>query len=248
MCIRDRIGIVGRTGAGKSTIITAMFRFLNPESGYIKIDDVNIASINLTKLRRSITIIPQDPTLFTGTIKLNLDPYNEFTDDAIFEALKRVNLVTEEELQNNGTQTGTSENANKFLNLENEITEGGSNLSHGQRQLVCLARSLLRNPKIILLDEATASIDYASDAKIQETIRKEFSQSTILTIAHRLRSVIDYDKIIVMDAGEVKEYDHPYSLLLDKNSNFYSMCEQSGELETLIEMAKAAFVEKLNAK
>ncbi|CCC69583.1 hypothetical protein NCAS_0C05930 [Naumovozyma castellii] len=245
---KTKIGIVGRTGAGKSTIITAMFRFLNPESGYIKIDDVNIASINLTKLRRSITIIPQDPTLFTGTIKLNLDPYNEFTDDAIFEALKRVNLVTEEELQNNGTQTGTSENANKFLNLENEITEGGSNLSHGQRQLVCLARSLLRNPKIILLDEATASIDYASDAKIQETIRKEFSQSTILTIAHRLRSVIDYDKIIVMDAGEVKEYDHPYSLLLDKNSNFYSMCEQSGELETLIEMAKAAFVEKLNAK
>lgn len=113
---------------------------------------------------------------------------------------------------------------------------------------MCLARSLLRSPKIILLDEATASIDYSSDAKIQETIRKEFQGSTILTIAHRLRSVIDYDKILVMDAGEVKEYDHPYSLLLNKQSIFYSMCEHSGELEILVESAKKAFVEKLNSK
>lgn len=247
---KSKVGIVGRTGAGKSTIITALFRFIDPETGYIKIDNVDICSIDLQKLRRSITIIPQDPTLFTGTIKSNLDPYDEYTNQEIFRALKRVNLVRSEELErfHNDTSSISSENVNKFLDLESEITEGGGNISQGQRQLMCLARSLLRSPKIILLDEATASIDYASDAKIQNTIRKEFSGSTILTIAHRLRSVIDYDKILVMDAGEVKEYDHPYSLLLNKNSIFYSMCEQSGELESLIESAKEAFVEKLNAK
>ena len=190
-----------------------------------------------------------------------MDPYDEYSDEAIFAALRRVNLVTAGELeQRESLQQGTSNNSNdtpdqasvgsininRFLDLTNEITEGGNNLSQGQRQLVCLARSLLRSPKILLLDEATASIDYDSDAKVQATIRQEFSESTILTIAHRLRSVIDYDKILVMDAGEVKEYDHPYSLLLNKESLFYSMCERSGELDSLIEMAKNAFVQKLN--
>lgn len=247
---KSKVGIVGRTGAGKSTIITALFRFLDPETGHVKIDNIDICSIDLQRLRRSITIIPQDPTLFSGTIKSNLDPYDEYTDDQIFQALKRVNLISQEELNRFDTDVSSvsSENINKFLKLTNEITEGGNNISQGQRQLVCLARSLLRSPKIILLDEATASIDYASDAKIQETIRKEFKGNTILTIAHRLRSVIDYDKILVMDAGEVKEFDHPYSLLLNKKSIFYSMCEQSGELDTLIELSKAAFVEKLNSK
>lgn len=247
----SKVGIVGRTGAGKSTIITALFRFLDPETGNIKIDNVDITSIDLQRLRRSITIIPQDPTLFTGTLKSNLDPYDQYSDEQIFEALKRVNLVSQEELERSvpsETSSVSSENINKFLNLYSEISEGGGNISQGQRQLVCLARSLLRSPKVILLDEATASIDYASDAKIQETIRKEFSGNTILTIAHRLRSVIDYDKILVMDAGEVKEFDHPYSLLLNKNSALYGMCEQSGELESLIESAKEAFVEKLNSK
>ncbi|CAR30690.1 bile acid-transporting ATPase YBT1 [Lachancea thermotolerans CBS 6340] len=248
-----KVGIVGRTGAGKSTIITALFRFLDPESGYIKIDNVDITSVELKRLRQSITIIPQDPTLFTGTVKSNLDPYDEYSDKQIFEALKRVNLVTQEELDHAANPSpdnasAVSENVNKFLFLENEISEGGSNLSQGQRQLVCLARSLLRSPKVMLLDEATASIDYQSDARIQQTIRSEFSDSTILTIAHRLRSIIDYDKILVMDAGEVKEYDHPYSLLLNKNSIFYSMCEDSGELEVLIQLAKESFVKKLNSK
>ncbi|SCU89929.1 LADA_0F00628g1_1 [Lachancea dasiensis] len=248
-----KVGIVGRTGAGKSTIITALFRFLDPESGHIKIDNVDITSIELKRLRQSITIIPQDPTLFAGTVKSNLDPYDEYTDSQIFEALKRVNLVTQEELdnderQNDDQSSTTSENTNKFLSLDNAITEGGNNLSQGQRQLVCLARSLLRTPKVMLLDEATASIDYQSDAKIQQTIRDEFASSTILTIAHRLRSIIDYDKILVMDAGEVREYDHPYSLLLNKSSIFYSMCEDSGELESLVQLAKESFVKKLNSK
>lgn len=268
---KSKVGIVGRTGAGKSTIITALFRFLDPETGYIKIDNIDIKSLDLPRLRRSITIIPQDPTLFTGTVKSNLDPYGEYTDNEIYEALRRVNLITDEELElvrsnmgnpvaaqpsataaaagdNDDAASTGSTNANKFLDLNAEITEGGGNLSQGQRQLLCLARSLLRAPRILLLDEATASIDYESDAKIQETIRSEFSESTILTIAHRLRSVIDYDKILVMDAGEVKEYDHPYSLLLDKNSLFYDMCQHSGELDALIESAKAAFVRKLNSK
>ncbi|GCF00367.1 Transporter of the ATP-binding cassette [Zygosaccharomyces mellis] len=247
---KSKVGVVGRTGAGKSTIITALFRFLDPETGHIKIDNVDISLVDLQRLRRSITIIPQDPTLFTGTVKSNLDPYDEYSEHDIFAALKRVNLVSQEEIERSNADVASvgSENVNKFLDLNSEISEGGGNLSQGQRQLVCLARSLLRSPKIILLDEATASIDYQSDAKIQETIRKEFYGNTILTIAHRLRSVIDYDKILVMDQGEVKEYDHPYSLLLNKNSQFYSMCESSGELEVLIELAKEAFVEKLNSK
>lgn len=248
---KSKIGIVGRTGAGKSTIITALFRFLDPETGYIKIDNVDITTISLKRLRQSIIIIPQDPMLFAGTIKTNLDPYDEFTDEQIFQTLKRVNLITREELDSQPVIDNSSiisENVNRFVNLNSEILEGGSNLSQGQRQLICLARSLLRSPKVILLDEATASIDYLSDAKIQQTIREEFQDSTILTIAHRLRSIIDYDKILVMDAGEVKEYEHPYSLLLNKDSIFYSMCEDSGELDILIQLAKESFVKKLNSK
>lgn len=238
-----KVGIVGRTGAGKSTIITAFFRFLDPEEGFIKIDDVDITSIGLKDLRSAITIIPQDPTLFTGTIRSNLDPFEQYADDEIFRALTRVNLIGSEETAESPAQT---ENANKFLNLDNEVTEGGSNLSQGQRQLMCLARSLLKSPKVILLDEATASIDYASDQKIQHTIRDEFAGSTILTIAHRLRSIIDYDKILVMNAGRVVEYDDPYTLIADKSSLFHDMCDNSGELDVLTQAAKESYVKRRN--
>lgn len=246
----NKIGIVGRTGAGKSTIITAFFRFLDPETGSITIDGVDISKIGLRNLRQAITIIPQDPTLFTGTIRTNLDPFVEYNDNEIFEALRRVNLVlpTETVAGGSGDPGDLNENQNKFLNLSTAITEGGNNLSQGQRQLMCLARSLLKSPKVILLDEATASIDYKSDATIQKTIRDEFSHSTILTIAHRLRSIIDYDKILVMDAGKVVEYDDPYVLIANKDSLFYSMCENSGELDALTKLAKVAFTEKKNAK
>lgn len=244
----SKIGIVGRTGAGKSTIITALFRFLDPETGYIKIDGIDITTIGLNNLRKAITIIPQDPTLFTGTIKSNLDPFDQYTVEQIFEALNRVNLISEGETIKTATSAATTgsdeENSNKFLNLNNEVSEGGNNLSQGQRQLMCLARSLLRAPKIMLLDEATASIDYDSDAKIQQTIRQEFSNSTILTIAHRLRSIIDYDKILVMDAGEVVEFDHPFTLISDKKTKFYSMCADSGELDVLTQLSKEAFALK----
>ncbi|GME67311.1 unnamed protein product [[Candida] boidinii] len=242
-----KIGIVGRTGAGKSTIITAFFRFIDPETGSIKIDGYDVTKIGLTRLRRGITIIPQDPTLFSGTIRSNLDPFNEYSDEEIFKSLKRVSLLTDEEyetLKKNGFEHSnedigsTGENKNNFLELGHPMAEGGSNISQGQRQLVCLARSLLKSPKIIMLDEATASIDYKSDALIQRTIREEFANSTIMTIAHRLRSIIDYDKILVLDGGRVKEFADPYTLISDKNSQFRSMCEDSGEFDELVKLAK----------
>lgn len=241
----NKIGIVGRTGAGKSTIITAFFRFLDPETGSIHIDGVDISKIGLQNLRQALTIIPQDPTLFTGTIRSNLDPFNEYENEQIFEALTRVNLITPGEREN---PVDGGDNQNKFLDLDSSITEGGNNLSQGQRQLMCLARSLLKSPKVILLDEATASIDYKSDALIQQTIRDEFSNSTILTIAHRLRSIIDYDKILVMDAGRVVEYEDPYVLIANTESLFYSMCENSGELDVLTKLAKESYVKKKNSK
>ncbi|CAN3363621.1 ATP-dependent bile acid permease [Diutina catenulata] len=238
-----KVGIVGRTGAGKSTIITAFFRFLECETGSIEIDGVDISKIGLRDLRQAITIIPQDPTLFTGTIRSNLDPFEQYQDSEIFEALRRVNLLARGERE---STPEADENSNKFLKLDNAITEGGGNLSQGERQLVCLARSLLKNPKVMLLDEATSSIDYKSDAMIQTTIREEFGNSTILTIAHRLRTIIDYDKILVMDAGKVVEYDNPYVLITKTDSLFYGMCENSGELESLVKLAKEAYTKKLN--
>ncbi|RKP29013.1 P-loop containing nucleoside triphosphate hydrolase protein [Metschnikowia bicuspidata] len=241
-----KVGIVGRTGAGKSTIITAFFRFMDLDSGEITIDGVNISHIGLADLRQALTIIPQEPTLFTGTIRSNLDPFEQYTEEQIFEALTRVNLIARDE-RTATTAVSLTDNQNKFLDLATPITEGGSNLSQGQRQLMCLARSLLKSPKVILLDEATASIDYESDALIQKTIRDEFSGLTILTIAHRLRSIIDYDRILVMDAGRVVEYDDPYVLIANPESLFYSMCENSGELETLKKLAKAAYVDRKNA-
>lgn len=250
----EKVGVVGRTGAGKSTIITSFFRFIEPDSGSIIIDGVNIGKLGLDRLRRGLTIIPQEPTLFTGTLRTNLDMFNEYNDLDIFESLRRVGLLSNGEFNSikiklesglcvtssNDSAEG-EENVNKFLDLENEVNEGGSNLSQGERQLICLARSLLKHPKILMLDEATASIDYETDAKIQTTIREEFSDSTILTIAHRLKTIIDYDKILVLDQGIAKEYDHPYKLISDKSTQFHSMCMDTGEFNELVKLAKLAY-------
>ncbi|KAK9431675.1 hypothetical protein V1505DRAFT_367587 [Lipomyces doorenjongii] len=243
-----KVGVVGRTGAGKSTIVSAFFRFLEPVTGSIVIDDIDISKIGLRDLREALTIIPQDPTLFSGTIRSNLDPFNRYTDSAILGALRRVHLIDNEGFRHGTSETtlasSTDDNGNPvnvFYNLESPITEGGTNLSQGQRQLMCLARSLLKSPRVIILDEATASIDYNTDTLLQKTIREEFNDTTILTIAHRLRSIIDYDVILVMDAGTVTEYDNPHLLLQKKDSMFRGMCASSGELQTLAEMAEKAY-------
>lgn len=174
----------------------------------------------------------------------------------IYEALRRVHLISSTDLSEEQHEDASA-NQNVFLNLDTEVAEGGGNLSQGQRQLMCLARALLKSPRVILMDEATASVDYATDSKIQTTIREEFVNSTILTsntpcmrthltvVAHRLRSIIDFDRVLVLDAGEVKEYDHPYLLLQKENSIFKDMVEQSGEKEILIELARAAWKKTL---
>lgn len=263
----EKVGIVGRTGAGKSSLALALFRGLEAEEGKILIDNVDIGMIGLQDLRESITIVPQDPTLFTGTIRSNLDPFSLFTDEDIFTALRRVQLIgapgstTIPSTPIDASRPGTPgpflaipdspagpapsiTNKNVFLNLSSPVTESGNNLSQGQRQLLCLARAMLKNPKVLMMDEATASIDYNTDNKIQDTIRE--LQSTIITIAHRLQTIVDYDKVLVLDKGEVVEYGHPHLLLKKegKDAIFKSMCEMSGDMEGLVKTAKKAFEAK----
>lgn len=316
----EKIGVVGRTGAGKSSLALALFRALEAEEGKILIDDVDIGLIGLQDLRESIVMVPQDPTLFSGTIRSNLDPFNLFTDEEIFTALRRVQLIgaalptfsdssapknpaipdsahstnafneeDEPSYPANGHSTNstpstdttavpsepefatsrphtaksTTENRNIFLTLSSAVSEGGSNLSQGQRQLMCLARALLKSPKVLVMDEATASIDYGTDAKIQETIR-ELSGNTIITIAHRLKTIVDYDRVVVMERGQVVEIGEPWELLkpdgevseVEEGKGgqsegkarekrwFREMCEMSGELDVLEREAKKGWEAK----
>ncbi|KAK9718409.1 Transporter of the ATP-binding cassette (ABC) [Basidiobolus ranarum] len=229
----EKVGIVGRTGAGKSTLAVAFFRFLEPISGSIIVDGVDIGKLGVQDLRSNLTIIPQDPVLFTGTIRSNLDPFNRCTDDELWMALKRVHLI-----ESNGDE---SSKRNDLFDLDSPVSENGNNFSQGQRQLLALARALLKRSRLIILDEATASVDFETDTKIQTTIRNEFVESTLLCIAHRLRTIIDYDRIIVMDHGKLVEYDTPYNLIRNKESVFYSMCQKSGEFDVLYDTAKAKF-------
>ncbi|CAD6636775.1 AMH_1a_G0038970.mRNA.1.CDS.1 [Saccharomyces cerevisiae] len=244
-----KVGIVGRTGAGKSSIIAAIYRLSDWEDGTIIIDNKDIKHIPLERLRNSISCIPQDPTLFDGTVRSNLDPFDRYSDVQIYGVLSKVGLIeecAELSLISEQEQPNFSSHKprNRFIDLNTVVKSGGSNLSQGQRQLLCLARSMLGARNIMLIDEATASIDYTSDAKIQKTIRETMKNTTILTIAHRLRSVIDYDKILVMEMGRVKEYDHPYTLISDRNTIFYRLCKKSGEFENLFELAKVSFDNK----
>ncbi|KAI7349513.1 bile acid-transporting ATPase [Hortaea werneckii] len=256
----EKVGVVGRTGAGKSSMALALFRALEAEQGKILIDDVDIGLVGLQDLRENIVMVPQDPTLFTGTIRTNLDPFGLFTDEEIFTALRGVQLVgapsatgsaapSRPETPVNGTSTPTKgsssaadtsalENKNIFRNLNSQVAESGGNLSQGQRQLLCLARALLKAPKVLLMDEATASIDYATDSRIQETIRE--IKNTTVTIAHRLQTIIDYDKVLVLDKGEVIEYGDPFDLVSKDGGIFRGMCEMSGDFDVLErEAAKA---------
>ncbi|KAI5791332.1 P-loop containing nucleoside triphosphate hydrolase protein [Pyronema domesticum] len=241
----EKVGIVGRTGAGKSSLTLAMFRSLEAETGKIEIDGIDISTIGLRDLRQSITMVPQDPTLFTGTIRSNLDPFGIHTDAEIFSSLRRVQLISElpePAAPVSGDAVDNTTNKNIFLDLSSPVSESGNNLSQGQRQLVCLARALLRAPKVLIMDEATAAIDYKTDLKIQETIRE--LDCTTITIAHRLRSVVDYDKICVLDQGEVKEFDHPWKLIQMEGGIFRGMCESSDTMDQLREVAKEAWEKK----
>lgn len=241
---REKVGIVGRTGAGKSSLTLALFRALEADSGSILIDGVDISTIGLKDLRDNITIVPQDPTLFRGTIRSNLDPFEQYTNEQIFDALRRVHLIGPDEPSTvpstprvpDSPAPSFATNKNVFLDLQSKVTESGTNLSQGQRQLLCLARAMLKNPTVLIMDEATASIDYVTDSKIQETIRE--LTGTVITIAHRLQTIVDYDKVLVLDKGEVVEYAHPWELINQENGSFRSMCETSGELDTLLKAAK----------
>nr|WPH24505.1 ABC transporter subfamily C1 [Tetranychus urticae] len=209
----EKVGIVGRTGAGKSSLTLALFRLIEPTVGTIIIDGENITKMGLHDLRSRLTVIPQDPVLFSGSFRRNFDPFDIYTDAEIWKALDQAHLKVFVSKLDKG--------------LDHEITEGGENLSIGQRQLVCLTRALLRKTKILVLDEATAAVDVETDELIQQTIRKEFADCTIVTIAHRFNTILDYDKIIVMDKGQIIEYDSPQSLLHNDRSVFYSMAKDS---------------------
>ncbi|KAL5281122.1 ABCC2.2 family protein [Megaselia abdita] len=209
----EKIGIVGRTGAGKSSLTLALFRIIESSGGRIFIDGIDISTLGLHNLRSRLTIIPQDPVLFSGSLRMNLDPFDSKTDDELWKALELAHLKT----------FVTSLTAG----LNHEISEGGENLSVGQRQLVCLARALLRKTKVLILDEATAAVDLETDDLIQKTIRTEFKECTVLTIAHRLNTIMDSDRVIVLDKGEITEYASPSELLQNKSSAFYSMAKDA---------------------
>ncbi|KAJ6552936.1 P-loop containing nucleoside triphosphate hydrolase protein [Mycena capillaripes] len=227
----EKIGILGRTGSGKSTLALSFFRFVEATEGRIVIDGLDIAKIGLTDLRSRLTIIPQDPTILSGTLRTTLDVFNEYQDADIFEALRRVHLIPSEDTPE---ETADTVNANMFRNLDSPVSEGGENFSTGEKQLLCMARAILKRSKILVMDEATASVDYATDELIGKTIRHEFKASTILTIAHRLRTVIDYDKIMLLDQGKIAEFDRPSVLLANKSSKFHALCKATGSEEFLM--------------
>lgn len=220
-----KVGVVGRTGAGKSTLIAALFR-LSKIDGIIEIDDINTESISLYSLRSKVSIIPQDPVLFSETVRYNLDPFGNYSDDLMWRALESVELKS-------------------VKSLDYRVTEGGSNFSVGQRQLMCLARAILRNNKVLVLDEATANVDPQTDALIQKTIREKFKDYTVITVAHRLHTVMDSDRILVMEAGCAKEYDIPHNLLQMKDGILRGMVDATGpqESEHLKKIAEVKFKE-----
>ncbi|XP_077085852.1 ATP-binding cassette sub-family C member 3 isoform X2 [Siphateles boraxobius] len=209
----EKIGIVGRTGAGKSSMTLCLFRLLEAANGEIVIDEVKISEIGLHDLRSKLTIIPQEPVLFSGTLRMNLDPFEKYSDEELWKALEQSHLKKFVSSQS--------------LKLDLECSEGGENLSVGQRQLVCLARALLRKTRILVLDEATAAVDLETDDLIQSTIRTQFEDCTVFTIAHRLNTIMDYTRVLVLDKGEIAEFDTPAALLAQRGI-FFGMAKDAG--------------------
>ncbi|XP_063398260.1 multidrug resistance-associated protein 1-like isoform X1 [Mytilus trossulus] len=210
----EKVGIVGRTGAGKSSLTLALFRLIEPASGRIIVDEENLYIMGLHDCRSKLTILPQDPVLFSGSLRMNLDPMDEYKETDLWKALEHAHL---KEFVQNLPQK-----------LEYDCGEGGLNLSVGQRQLICLARSLLRKTKILVLDEATAAVDMETDDLIQQTIKQKFADCTVITIAHRLNTVMDYDRIMVLDKGEIMEFDSPNELLKNTDGLFYQLAKDAG--------------------
>ncbi|XP_065431849.1 multidrug resistance-associated protein 1-like isoform X4 [Chrysemys picta bellii] len=210
---KEKVGIVGRTGAGKSTLTNCLFRIIERAGGKIIIDGIDISTIGLHDLRGNLNIIPQDPVLFSGTLQSNLDPFGKYSDHELWEAVELCDLK-------NFVQSLPKK-------LLHEISEGGENLSVGQRQLVCLARALLRKTKILILDEATASVDMETDNLVQSTIRREFHNCTVLTIAHRLHTIMDSERVLVLGSGRIIEFDTPHNLLLQQGV-FSKMVSEAG--------------------
>ncbi|XP_005099201.2 multidrug resistance-associated protein 4 [Aplysia californica] len=230
----EKVGIVGRTGAGKSSLITTLFRMVEP-TGAMVIDGINIQGIGLHDLRNTIAIIPQDPVLFTGSLRKNLDPFSHHKDDVLWKALDEVKLREQVKELPEG--------------LGAEVSEGGINFSVGQRQLICLARAVLRHNKILMIDEATANVDPITDELIQATIRTKFRDCTVLTIAHRLHTIMDSDRVMVLDNGRIVEFEEPYTLLKEGQGYFYEMAQQTGkaEFDHLMEIAKEAAEKRANS-
>ncbi|XP_047735562.1 ATP-binding cassette sub-family C member 4 [Hyalella azteca] len=224
----EKIGIVGRTGAGKSSLMSCLLRLTEP-TGQINIDGVDIGKLGLHTLRKNISIIPQDPVLFNGSLRMNLDPFNKHADEQLWNALHDVQMKEAVRASPDG--------------LDHTVEEGGSNLSAGQRQLVCLARAILSHNRILLIDEATANVDSMADELIQRTIREKFEQCTVLTVAHRLHTVMDSTRVMVLSDGEVKELDAPHSLLQDRASLFSRLVCQADDAtaERLHNIAREAY-------
>lgn len=221
----ERIGVVGRTGSGKSTLALALFRLIEASQGQVLIDGLDTSKIKLDALRRGMAIVPQHPTLFAGTVRSNLDPFDWYSQTELIDALERVHLASLD------GKTGS-------LLLDKAVSEGGANFSQGQRQLLCLARAILQQPKIMLLDEATSAVDMETDAHIQQAIRSEFGRkmSSLLVIAHRLSTIADFDRILVLSEGEMVEFGTPQDLIRIEGGAFRDLVHQSGEKARLEEI------------
>ncbi|CAG0891057.1 unnamed protein product [Cyprideis torosa] len=208
----EKVGVVGRTGAGKSSLVSGLFRLVEP-SGTVMIDGIDIKSIGLHDLRKNLTIVPQDPALFAGTIRKNLDPFDDYADESLWEVLEKVELGNTVRKLPDG--------------LETSVLDDGTGFSMGECQLFCLGRALLRRTRILILDEATANVDLKTDQLIQKTLRKSFQEHTVITIAHRLETVIDNDRILVLENGSVQEFGRPSELLRNKSGAFMKLVENA---------------------
>ncbi|GAQ10287.1 ATP-binding cassette transporter abc4 [Aspergillus lentulus] len=231
----ERIGIVGRTGSGKSTLGLSLLRFVNLTSGRITIDGLDISQIRLHRLRTSVTLIPQEPVLFSGDVQSNLDPFSEASETELHSALSACTSI-----QVHGgpvREAGTNKLTTRALTLDTPVAANGENFSQGQRQVLSIARAVCRRSKVVLLDEATASVDHETDMHMQKLLRSMFPDSTIIAIAHRLRTIMDYDRVLVMAEGEIIENDSPANLIKRKGV-FWSMLKNTGEYDELVQMVR----------